>query len=88
MRRVRGGRTYSALTSFSLNCGPQQASDIVLIKHKRVEAQISSDHDRTRLVALGQTGALAETPSIAEHPLGGTLSLLQSITASIVPTST
>jgi hypothetical protein len=43
----------SALTSFSLNCGPQQASDIVLIKHKRVEAQISSDHDRTRLVALG-----------------------------------
>jgi hypothetical protein len=29
----------SALTSFSLNCGPQQASDIVLIKHKRVEAK-------------------------------------------------
>jgi hypothetical protein len=28
----------SGLTSFSLNCGPQQASDIVPIKHRHVEA--------------------------------------------------
>lgn len=37
----------SALTSFSLNCGPQQANNIVFIKHKRVEAQISRYQDRT-----------------------------------------
>jgi hypothetical protein len=37
----------SALTSFSLYCGPQEANNIVFIKHKRVEAQISSYQGRT-----------------------------------------
>ena len=37
----------SALPPFSLNCGSQQASNIVFIKHKRVEAQIRSYQVRT-----------------------------------------
>jgi hypothetical protein len=33
----------SGLTTFTLNCGPQQADNIILVKHKCMVAQIAGD---------------------------------------------